>query len=119
MSRSKSSYHISIKSQVDAIKKHKAEIQRLRGELYSIWKLSATTSSSNLGEIAKLSINGKPIHLHHTANELFVQAAKAAIPCLKDWIQTTGFGEVNRRDREVVALLVKAIERDEEEKKHG
>ena len=34
---------------------------------------------------------------------------RVVIPCLEDWIATTGFGAVNRRDREALALLKKLL----------
>ena len=42
-------------------------------------------------------------------------ACKAAVPCLKDWVVTTGFGAVNSRDRKVLELLNLAIAKAEGE----
>ena len=36
-----------------------------------------------------------------------------AIPCLEDWVATTGFGAVNRRDRKALAVLKELINRKE------
>lgn len=38
-----------------------------------------------------------------------VEALKAAEPCLKDWIETTGFGKVCRRDKNALALSTKSL----------
>ncbi len=39
-----------------------------------------------------------------------IEAVEAAIPCLMDWVKTTGFGEVNRRDKNALDLCNTAIE---------
>lgn len=44
-----------------------------------------------------------------TALEGLVEAGQKAIPCLEDWIRTTGFGEVNRRDKAALAAIKAAI----------
>jgi len=46
--------------------------------------------------------------LHSSAFELYT-ACLSAIPCLEDWVNTTGFGEVNKRDRAVLQLLKEAV----------
>lgn len=38
-----------------------------------------------------------------------VDAANGAIPCLTDWIATTGFGAVNRRDKQALAGIEAAL----------
>lgn len=38
-----------------------------------------------------------------------LEACIATIPCLEDWVRTTGFGEVNRRDKKVLELIHQAI----------
>jgi len=47
-------------------------------------------------------------HLIVTAPEL-LEACEAAIPCLEDWVITTGFGETNRRDRAALVVLKQAV----------
>ena len=37
------------------------------------------------------------------------EALENAVPCLEDWISTTGFGTVNKRDRDALALIRAAI----------
>jgi hypothetical protein len=37
--------------------------------------------------------------------ELMEAALKAAKPCLEDWVATTGFGEVHRRDKSALDLI--------------
>lgn len=37
------------------------------------------------------------------------KALQATIPCLEDWIATTGFGSVNRRDRDALKLAKAAL----------
>lgn len=44
-----------------------------------------------------------------------LKACKQAAQCLKDWIQTTGFGEVNKRDREALEAINLAISKVERE----
>ena len=53
-------------------------------------------------------------HLLLAAPDLLV-ACKATVPCLEDWIVTTGFGAVNSRDRKVLELLNLAIAKAEGE----
>lgn len=43
-----------------------------------------------------------------------VEACERAIPCLEDWIHTTGFGAVNRRDRSALSFIKAAIEKHKE-----
>jgi hypothetical protein len=75
MSGGSKRHPISIQSQIDAIKKHKIEIQRLRGVLYKIATLEyffqgAQVGAAMMQEIAKEALNTKKtIHLHHTSNE--------------------------------------------------
>lgn len=38
-----------------------------------------------------------------------VEAAKLSVPCLEDWVRATGFGEVNRRDKEALNSIKQAI----------
>jgi hypothetical protein len=40
---------------------------------------------------------------------ILLYACKGVVPCLEDWIQTTGYGETNRRDREALAEIGRAI----------
>ena len=39
-----------------------------------------------------------------------IAAVEAVIPCLADWIQTTGFGETHCRDLNALNLCKKAID---------
>jgi hypothetical protein len=39
-----------------------------------------------------------------------IAAVEAAIPCLADWVKTTGFGETNKRDRDALGLCKAALE---------
>jgi hypothetical protein len=39
-----------------------------------------------------------------------IDAVTAAIPCLTDWAQFTGFGETNQRDRDALRLCVMAVD---------
>jgi hypothetical protein len=38
-----------------------------------------------------------------------VEALKAAIPCLEDWISTTGFGEIHERDKAALGAIRAAL----------
>jgi hypothetical protein len=40
------------------------------------------------------------------------EVLKSAIPSLEDWIQTTSFGEVNRRDRKILADIISVLKED-------
>ena len=42
-------------------------------------------------------------------------ACRAAAPCLQDWIRTTGFGDVHRRDKDTLNLIELAIAKAEQE----
>jgi hypothetical protein len=46
---------------------------------------------------------------------VLLYASKGTFPCFEDWIRTTGFGEVNCRDREAFAALKLAIRETENE----
>jgi hypothetical protein len=37
------------------------------------------------------------------------EALSACVPCLEDWIATTGFGAINKRDRDALALVKAAL----------
>ncbi len=39
-----------------------------------------------------------------------LKAIEAAIPCLTDWIKTTGFGEANKRDKLALVQCLMAVE---------
>jgi hypothetical protein len=41
--------------------------------------------------------------------KLWIDAADDVIPCLEDWIKTTGFGAVNRRDRAALTKIEKVL----------
>jgi hypothetical protein len=47
--------------------------------------------------------------------EALIAACKAAIPCLKDWIRSTGYGEVHMRDSLALELIEKALRLNGEE----
>ncbi len=42
-------------------------------------------------------------------DEKIKEALEAVIPCLEDWIRSTGFGEVNRRDKAALALVKQVL----------
>ena len=39
-----------------------------------------------------------------------IDAVTAAIPCLTDWAETTGFGETHQRDVDALRLCVMAVD---------
>lgn len=41
------------------------------------------------------------------------KALEAVVPCLMDWICTTGWGEVNRRDKAALELVNRALMEEE------
>ena len=56
----------------------------------------------------------KRVEIKASALEEIKVACLAAIVCLDDWIETTGFGTVNRRDRQAREFLKDALNRIEE-----
>ena len=42
-------------------------------------------------------------------NQEIIEALESTVEPLKDWIETTGHGEVNRRDREALAKVEKVL----------
>lgn len=38
-----------------------------------------------------------------------VKVLDLAAPCLEDWIRTTGYGEINRRDRNALAAIQEVV----------
>ena len=64
--------------------------------------IERTLATSNLEALAKIA------KLEKKVADLSI-ACKSAIPCLKDWIQTTGHGEVNRRDKASLVLIQQVL----------
>ena len=48
-----------------------------------------------------------------------LHAIDLAIPCLEDWIRTTGYGETNRRDKRALNVLKESIKGVEHLRGHG
>lgn len=44
------------------------------------------------------------------AAKTLLTACETVVPCLEDWIRTTGFGEVNRRDKMALEKIRHAIQ---------
>lgn len=53
------------------------------------------------------------------AKTALIRAVEAAIPCLEDWVEVTGYGEIYTRDLAALRLCLDALKiaRDEKEKK--
>jgi len=77
-------------------------------------------------EIETHTTTGKPmdadtvIQTEHIAKmQKMLHAIDLAIPCLEDWINRTGFGETNQRDKEALNALKESIRGVEHLRGHG
>ena len=56
---------------------------------------------------------------HVEKMQKMLHAIDLAIPCLEEWISTTGFGEINRRDQKALDALKESIQGVEHLRGHG
>jgi len=77
-------------------------------------------------EIEMYPTTGKPMDAdtviqtdHIVKMQKMLHAIDIAIPCLEDWINRTGFGETNQRDKEALNALKESIRGVEHLRGHG
>ena len=56
---------------------------------------------------------------HIQRMQKMLHAIDLAIPCLEDWIEKTGFGETNQRDKQALNALKESIKSVEHLRGHG